>query len=901
MKANKIDLKGIVRRPQNRATPDGSCAEIIDLRARDGAWEAVGDKEQIEELENTSQFVFHPINAQWEAYVYRVNDAIKAKIINKNAGTSSVVTLLSSMTGDVILKPFYNVLLVSSLSSFSLTSFVFDSESGGYNEAFNGFKDDILEVIQGSVSHNEFHPDVYDYFDDFSYDTYDLKGITVSSGPVFTYEGDDIADQQNWTEYPENQTIFYEMAGKAEAFNIPLGELYVQIVLNLSDGGKILVGPLTKIKKGFFWIDNHVTAAYFRIGNVNNSLKFSEDFLNFLKGHNKGIVRSVSIYASRPQKPELVFENSSFFKYNGIQNIKEIDVLKEVSSYKLDFINIDDDSGSSTYRELKHNLIRVKEQDDLSIDTVISVYDSLSSDMDNLNTPHAIAPLKDMSTYNDRVLLAGVGVNLSSGYMLNKFVSDVLEESRQSRRDSRFVYTRAVTQSSYYTLSIYFKVDTNEGTKVVKSNEIQLNLFDPDDTNKIAFALQNIQYPDSRAFEYVVMLKIPSSFTSLTEDGHYSITKKLKKHDFLDLAYDDETFVIRNKYPTSELLPSQLTGTLSHTNTFPAIDTTYKDLNRVQASASGTVFSFPARYSYRVGMDEVMNVTSVTDELSQGQFGQFPLIAFTKGMIWAMEIGSGDVFVSNIVPLANEICNNPASITVVRGGILFSTTEGLKILQGKSVNDVSEAVEGAIERLPIHGKFTLNTILDRNNLTSYVDSVSFKDFLKTAIIGYDHFFNEIIVSGPDKPYSYAYGLDSGIWTKTKATFEAFTNQFPYNYGLKGSSVFDLSQESKGDSKVTMIATRPFRLTPDVYKKIEQVIIRGEFETAEGYLFACTEGAKYRLVSTGSALNTLDQLYLHRASYSAKSFILVITASLKPEQYISDIDVMFSERFTNKLR
>jgi len=461
----------------------------------------------------------------------------------------------------------------------------------------------------------------------------------------------------------------------------------------------------------------------------------------------------------------------------------------------------------------------------------------------------------------------------------------------------------ATTSSSPYFLNIYFKLDTEGGQKVVKSDEILLAYVDPEDTDEIAFALKNVQYPDSRAFEYVVVLTIPATMTTLTEDGHYSITKKLKKHDFLDLAFSDENFVIRHQYPTVQTDPSTLIGTLTHTTTLPSIDTTYKTMNRVQASATGTVFSFPAKYSYRIGMDEVLNVTAISDELSQGQFGQFPLVAFTKSGIWAMEIGQGDVFISNIVPLANELCNNPDGITVIRRGIVFPTREGLKVLNGKKTTQFSQPIEGPPTRLPINGKFTLNTILERNNLSAMVDTTPFKTYMEEALIGYDHHDdrNEMIISNPDYAYSYIYSLNTQTWTKIDEVFTAFSNQFPYNFGLKSDNLYLLHEEDEIAEKQIILISRPFFLIPDIYKKMQQSVIRGQLSNARAYLFGATEGERYNLIAAGDASQELGHIYIHRANYSVKSFILVITASMKPEEYISDIDFQFKEKFANKLR
>lgn len=917
MEAKKINLKGIVRKPQNRASEDGNCAEVVNLRNWDGAWETVGDKEQIEELESgATQVTFHPINDQFETYVYRLGTDIKTKIIDKYAGTFTIKTLLYD-NDKCIIKPFYNVLLVSSIESFTLSSFVFDVEAGDYRNRFTRLNDNLFGLR---------HYSTIDSIFSLSSD-YPVSGVEALNDDFISFDEKDLNGNVDWAEQPQTVESFYKLTGDMEKINYPVGYVFLRFTLTLSNGSELPIGGLMKVATSDIYLD---TDLKFKAKGYTYHIEAKQELINLLSGSLEDVLSEVNVYISRPLSVEIKArerQTYTHYDFSGDTDLSKISTLKRIGSHTLSLDNITNEiSGNALdYSYIKTDNLREHFLDvsyatlTASVETVnkvspiISVFDSLDDGSEELSTLHHLIALNTMSTYNERLLMAGVGVDLFKGYNVLPFVTNVLSDQYESVYSStgdflemgistEKIKTLASELASIYYLTIFFKIDTPEGTKTVKSEEIELHYFDPDNSDEIAFALNNIQYPDSRAFEYTVLLRIPGGITSLTEDGYYSLTRKLKKHDFLDLAFDDETFVVRNPYPSTELLPSQLTGgTLTHITEIPQTDTTYKDLNRVQASATGTVFSFPAKYSYRIGMDEVMNVTSITDEMSQGQFGQFPLIAFTKGMIWAMEIGSGETFISKIVPVANEICNNPDTITVVRGGILFSTTEGLKILQGKSVNDISEAVEGAISRLPIVGKFTLNTILERNNLTSSVDETAFKEFLNGARIGYNYYHDELILSSDAKDYSYLFSMKTGVWTKIMEKFDSFVNQFPHNYGLKGSLVYDLSKESKTGPRITLIATRPFKLTPDTYKKIEQVIVRGEFQAASGYLFGCTEGSDYRLISSGAASETIKQLYLHRTPYSAKTFILVIAANMEPGDYISEIDVMFNHRFTNKLR
>lgn len=354
-----------------------------------------------------------------------------------------------------------------------------------------------------------------------------------------------------------------------------------------------------------------------------------------------------------------------------------------------------------------------------------------------------------------------------------------------------------------------------------------------------------------------------------------------------------EYMVVRTKDFSSQL-PDISVDIFEHTgHAYPVV----VDDNRIQASNLNNPYVWPAKNSYRVGNSEVIGVMSANNEVSQGQFGSYPMVAFTKSGIWALNVGVGDILISSVVPLANEVCNNHQSITAIRKGIFFATNEGLKVLQGSQVIDISDVVEGRTDN-------TVKSLIANDPLydfTRFLSGVDFTLFVKNAKIGYDSFYEEIIVSNPSYAYSYVFSLENKTWSKRSDVFTHFSNQFPYLFAISGNTIYQSNKEDHENGKKAFYITNP--VANDQFIKIEQIIARGVFHFLSYFnLYGSTDNANYTLVaSTTTSEASYNDIKLRRCAFSFKSFILTFVAVINKDVNIGDIDILASERYNNKLR
>ena len=368
-------------------------------------------------------------------------------------------------------------------------------------------------------------------------------------------------------------------------------------------------------------------------------------------------------------------------------------------------------------------------------------------------------------------------------------------------------------------------------------------------------------------------------------------------------------------------LDEKLSYTMSNANA-PAADLPplIHDVNRVQASLLNNPFVFPAINSYRVGTSEVVGLQTINNELSEGQFGEFPMIAFTNSGIWAMKIGTGEMFVSAVVPLANEICTNPASITAIRKGIMFVTNEGLKILQGSQVQNISEDAQGlpgndvrtgsVFREVVAASKYETSKIVNNHVIrtvgyTPILSDIDFKDYIQTAQIGYDDYYEEIIVSSPDKDYSYVFSITQRAWRKTDWRFSGFSCKFPYLFAYKNNTGFSsehsvmlTNKETRGKKDVLLL-TNSFGFS-NSFAKFEQMMIRGKLGSSRALVFGSTDQSKWHLLSIMTTAGGYD-MKLPRGFYTCKYFVLFIDGKWEPDSYLEEIDAEVKVRYQQKFR
>lgn len=120
--------------------------------------------------------------------------------------------------------------------------------------------------------------------------------------------------------------------------------------------------------------------------------------------------------------------------------------------------------------------------------------------------------------------------------------------------------------------------------------------------------------------------------------------------------------------------------------------------NKIYTSDAYNPFRFPPESINTVGTGLILGIASTTRALSQGQFGQYPLMAFATDGIWALEPSSTGTYTS-IHPISRDVCSNPDSICQLDQTVLFATIRGMSALMESTVAPISEELAGTF--LPV--------------------------------------------------------------------------------------------------------------------------------------------------------------------------------------------------------
>lgn len=335
------------------------------------------------------------------------------------------------------------------------------------------------------------------------------------------------------------------------------------------------------------------------------------------------------------------------------------------------------------------------------------------------------------------------------------------------------------------------------------------------------------------------------------------------------------------------------------------------DTNRIQVSEIQNPLVYLAKNSYQVGTGEGIAMATASEPLSQGNFGQFPVMVFTTKGRFVLAQGQGDILYASIQPVDGEVADNPMNVLGVGSGIVYSTERGLYLANGMEKVWISETVEGKPETSLLNTEEMQTLVTDLRCTPSLHDALSEVDFLtylKTSRVGYDHVNKEIIVTNAQYAYSYVYSTEYKIWYKISQSYSLLVNAYPELYGVNGSKIYNISDDDhQGNTAVLMVSNAMNLDLPEVRKKIERMIARCYCDTASGsyvglYVFSTDDLETYQFATgrqrTGQGLK---DLLLQRSQGSARYFAIVFNGVVSHESELSYVDTMFIDRMSQKIR
>lgn len=346
---------------------------------------------------------------------------------------------------------------------------------------------------------------------------------------------------------------------------------------------------------------------------------------------------------------------------------------EKVGYVRVNFPTISDDAyrnklnnTSAFYKICSLNLDELRECNEIKLPVdKQAIYEvSLQEQMKDDYKTHNLLQASGSYVYNHRLNLYGVKEVLFSGF--NRKVmfpySDLLYSAHPNTRDEDIPYriTKIVTV-----------LNTSSGTKHVEVN-------DDSEMDVGAYMLANLVkfYPDSRATQMIIY----ATKMEYSDSNTYVFSFPLTPCNEINGAMHMGDF---NRKIEEFILD---------TYTYDADDVVELS-NKLYTSEADNPFHFPLNAINTVGIGTILGIASTTRALSQGQFGQYPLMVFSTDGIWALDVASTGIY-SSIRPISREVCSNPASITQLDQSVAFVTNRSLSRIVESQIVSMSDVLDG---------------------------------------------------------------------------------------------------------------------------------------------------------------------------------------------------------------
>lgn len=462
-----------------------------------------------------------------------------------------------------------------------------------------------------------------------------------------------------------------------------------------------------------------------------------------LKNNWKDIVKSIDIFVSpqvTPYKQDSLISSMSFKNENwGVRDAQVKSLVPDLDGM-IEYYGALDNyrvmSNEDFFDRAALDLPRMSEEEYITAirntsnfylfhsfnleDTLATSYTEIN---DGINTQGIVAREQMTDDYKTHNLLIPMDTGKSSLYVYNhRLNASALKE----RLYEGFPLYNPWTDTLYGYMNIrkiIVLLNTDQGPKTV--------IQDYDSGHTVSFAQLSTWlffYPDARAVKTIVVISYTHNGSTVI--GHYVFS--MKQHPQLNGAYADVSFMLKPEAEAGYSIYWPANGDYSAT-----VDDLVEMPNKIYTSEVNNPYYFPVSGINTVGTGTVLAIASTTRALTQGQFGQFPLIAFTTDGIWALSVSSTGSY-SAIHPISRDVCTNPKSVCQLDQSVAFVNTRGLARVVEQNVVPMSEQLIGPwtdIEHVfdELYTYFQSKT--DIQKLIRFSDDPI--SFLQTAVLLYD--------------------------------------------------------------------------------------------------------------------------------------------------------------------
>lgn len=897
----EIKYNGYTAQPSDYECPDGQLAASLNLINEDGALKPLHNPECIHHFGENAPVYIH-LTATERIFVLRKINLDGSSIRYSLADNLSEYSGLADYSNDAKIIKFSsigNILLI--LTDSGIDYFMWDTDSHKYKPLGNAIPNiEISFGLRGKAEMQPSNPNEYHETNINSVLAADMykewvdETQRVITDAVMAKVNKFIADNAT------NKGRFIFPFFVRYALRLYDGSLInhsAPVLMNTASGEtpNVLALSLDKQDGG----DNHYEKMRFRVAAICHSLDYqvisSAETLSLLRNSWTDIIKSVDIFISAPiytfdpdGKCKIFIEDdvdgftcTCKALDNFSDNTGNYKSYKAFDLYRNVFYNdIHDDlkphfnrrcqlpvlpSGTSLAGKLKNNslfylLKSIKIEDLADTRTVVEVPDDylgslvtrevMTDDYDS----HDLHIASVAYNYNNRLNIANVSRRIFPGFSLNS--------SLCFNNDS----------SDTYRLIFFLK----EEGRTIKT-EIPYATFGTLDNNLFLY------HPNPNVFRAVIYCR--------TSDAKMKLECPMQQHDFLAGSYffNQSDSLTWRPLPTDqqEIAGSSQSELLIHSP------------NKIYSSVVNNPFYFPLTGIVTVGSGNIHALSSAAKALSQGQFGQFPLYAFTDEGVWALEVSSTGSF-SARQPITRDVVLSNTDPLQIDNAVLFATGRGIILISGSQTQCITDVINSnePFDVLQLPGMAKLHSMLGHNADTCF-PTAPFLEFIAECGMLYDYVHQRVFLYNPNFTYAYVYSLKSNLWSMMCTNIMRPLNSYPEALAVDNNNCIVNFSSTENSPLPSILVTRPVKLEmPDVLKTIDTVIHRGNFRKGhvQSVLYGSRDLQNWHLVWSSK-----DHYLRGFRGTPYKYFRIALLSNLSPDESIFGASLQFTPRLTNQPR
>ena len=493
--------------------------------------------------------------------------------------------------------------------------------------------------------------------------------------------------------------------------------------------------------------------------------------------------------------------------------------------------------------------------------------------------------------YNSRLNLAGLKRKPFKGFLAQSMFAYCNSRYNWSYSGTTLNISMAVFSSDDYSIAVYIK-ENGEDYAVSCSAEyyaaLDLQLFNSSEYESTDSSGNKYTHMSKHSWGCYVFYPNPNAYKMVIYNYSspcYAID--LKPHEFLNGAFavlDYEQVREKNFTSLPSVYPTE------YDNDFPI-----EIANKIYTSEVNNPFYFPLLGINTVGTGEIKGICSAAKALSQGQFGQFPLYAFTTEGVWALEVSSTGTY-SARQPITRDVCINPDGITQLDSAVLFPTDRGIMLIAGSQTQCISEAINSdyPFDATHLPGFTKLHAMLGHEpSADKCLPTLPFTQFLKKCQMIYDYVHQRVIVYAPSITYAYVYSLKTQQWGMIFSNIASHLNSYPEALAVDTNNAVLNFSVPKAEQVKCLYTTRPLKLeAANVLKTIDNVIQRGFFR--KGNVATALYGSR-DLINWHLVWSSKDHYLRGFRGSPYKYFRIAGVATLSADENIFGASVQFTPR------